>query len=393
MIKTERRRQPARAIAALAALAALSSACTPEVQPAADPNRASATPTATVPATPAPSLAVRPPTGIDYTAMKRRLTREVENGPGSLNQVRAVLVSVDGSTTLSWYQHRKPTEQAHVFSVTKSVVSILVGIAVDEGRLRLDQTLAQLLPDHVSVMTPAQQAITLKQLLTMTAGVSVDDGGMNLEAEDPVKSILAFGMTSDPGTRFGYSDGSAHLVATVLRRVIDRPILDYAREKLFDPLGIDTHPAWEGSDLTTKNGFDDAGFAWLIDSTGVHSGGYGLRLTAPDLVKIGQLYLDGGRWKGRQLVSESWVTESTSNQLTAEQGKGGDQYGYFWWPINEPESPGYLAAGAWYQRIFVIPSRRLVIVVTADRSDYAESVITTDFDPVLAETVIEPLLR
>ena len=96
--------------------------------------------------------------------------------------------------------------------------------------------------------------------------------------------------------------------------------------------------------------------------------------------------------EGRQLVSESWVSESTSNQLTAAQGNG-VEYGYFWWLINEPESPGYLAAGAWYQRIFVIPSRRLVIVATADRSDYAESVVQTDFDPVLAETVIEPLLQ
>ena len=79
--------------------------------------------------------------------------------------------------------------------------------------------------------------------------------------------------------------------------------------------------------------------------------------------------------------------------MTAEQGRNGDQYGYFGWPINEPESPGYLAAGSWYQRIFVIPSRRLVIVVTADRSDYAESVVPTDFEPVLGETVIEPLLQ
>jgi len=324
--------------------------------------------------------------------MTRQLTRKIENGPDSLKAVRAVLVSVDGSTTLSYYQDRKPTEQAHIYSVTKSVVSILVGIAIDEGRLRLDQTLADLLPEHVSVMTPAQRAITLKQLITMTAGVSVSDGGMNLKAEDPVESILAFGMSSDPGTTFGYSDGSAHLVATVLRRAIDRPILDYAREKLFDPLGIVTHPAWEGSDPNTKNGFNDAGFGWLIDSTGVHSGGYGLRLTAPDLLKIGQLYLDGGRWKGRQLVSESWVRESTSNQLTAEQGNG-VEYGYLWWVTNEPEATGYVAAGSWYQRIFVIPARRLVIAVTADDSNYGESAVPTDFEPVLVETVIEPLLQ
>lgn len=390
----ERRRQAVRAIVVLVALLTVTSACTPEVPPAADVSQASADPTASVPATPAPSIATRLPTGIDYSAMKQRLAREIDNGPDSLQNVRAVLVSVDGSTTLSFYRDRKPTEQAPVWSVTKSVISILVGMAVDEGRLSLDQTLAELLPDHVPDMTPAQQAITLKQLLTMTAGVSVDDGGMNLEAENPVKSILAFGMSSEPGTTFGYSNGSAHLVATVLRRAVDRPILDYAREKLFDPLGIDTRPAWEGSNPNTENGFDDAGFAWLIDSTGVHSGGYGLKLTAPDLLKIGQLYLDGGRWQGRQLVSESWVRESTTNQLTAEQSSGGgDQYGYFWWLIDEPETPGYLAAGSWYQRIFVIPSRRLVIVVTADESDYAESVFTTDFDPVLAETVIEPLLK
>jgi hypothetical protein len=140
--------------------------------------------------------------------MKRRLAREIENGPDSLQEVRAVLVSVDGSTTLNYYHDRKPTEQAHVWSVTKSVVSILVGMAIDEGRLRLDQTLAELLPEHVSAMTPAQQAITLKQLLTMTAGFSVDDGGLNLEAEDPVGLYLAYGMSSDPGTTFGYSNAA-----------------------------------------------------------------------------------------------------------------------------------------------------------------------------------------
>ena len=190
--------------------------------------------------------------------MKRRLVREIKNGPDSLKEVRAVLVSIDSSTKLSYYHDRKPTEQAHIYSVTKSVISILVGIAIDEGRLRLDQTLAELLPEHLSAMTPAQQAITLKQLLTMTAGVS--DGGLDLGAEDPVGHFLAYGMSSEPGTTFGYSDGSAHLVATVLRRAIDRPILDYAREKLFDPLGIVTHPAWEGTDPNTKNGFNDAGF-------------------------------------------------------------------------------------------------------------------------------------
>jgi CubicO group peptidase (beta-lactamase class C family) len=78
--------------------------------------------------------------------------------------------------------------------------------------------------------------------------------------------------------------------------------------------------------------------------------------------------------------------------LTAQQGNG-DQYGYFWWIINEPKTPGYLAAGSWYQRIFVIPARRLVIVVTADGRNYSQDSIEKDFEPVLAETVIQPLLK
>ena len=86
--------------------------------------------------------------------------------------MRSVLVSVDGRTTVSYFNKRRPTDHAHVWSVTKSVTSILVGIAVDEGRLRVDQTLQELLPRHASSMTPQQASITLRQLLTMTAGIS-----------------------------------------------------------------------------------------------------------------------------------------------------------------------------------------------------------------------------
>ncbi|HEU5486662.1 MAG TPA: serine hydrolase, partial [Microlunatus sp.] len=252
--------------------------------------------------------------------------------------------------------------------------------------------LSELLPEQVSVMTPEQKDITLKQLLTMTGGVTGSATGLDVQAGDPVETILTYGMDSEPGTIFGYSDASAHLVATALRRAIARPILDYAREKLFDPLGIVTRPAWEGSNRFTGGGFDDAGFGWLVDSTGVHGGGYGLRLTARDLVKIGQLYLDGGRWQGRRLVPESWVRESTSNQLTPEQGHG-DRYGYFWWVIDEPDVSGFMAAGSFNQVIFVVPARRLVVVTTANDTGYAESAIAADFEPLMLKTVLEPLVK
>ena len=90
----------------------------------------------------------------------------------------------------------------------------------------------------------------------------------------------------------------------MLRNAVGRPILDYARAKLFDPLGIDTRPAWQGSGTgSPASGFNKPGFAWAADSAGINVGGFGLKLPAADLVKLGELYVNGGRWHGRRIVS------------------------------------------------------------------------------------------
>ena len=274
--------------------------------------------------------------------------------------MRSVLVSVDGHTVISYFNKRRPVDQAHVWSVTKSVISILVGIAVDEGRLRVDQTLRELLPEHASSMTPQQASITLRHLLTMTAGMPADDGGVKLDADDTVGQILAYG-SNDPGLVFEYSNSSAHLVAAVLRNVIDRPILDYARVKLFDPLGIDTRPAWQGSDLRSPtSGFNMPGFAWPTDSAGINVGAFGLKLTATDLVKLGELYVNGGSWHGRQIVSHAWVDESTSKQLSPQQVEAGSSP--IWLPVVGGGIQGtglaLEAAGSYHQKIFCFPELR-----------------------------------
>ena len=376
-----------RAALGLALTAALLVGCSPASPPV---------PSATTVSDPVPTTTTttRVPTGVDYHDLQQKLESRLAADPNTLGYVRSVVLSVDGTTVVSIYQHRNPTEQAHVWSVTKSVVSILVGIAVDEGRLRLDQTLPELLPDHADAMSPQQQAITLRQLLTMTAGMAVDDGGVNTESDDPLTLLLTYGMSGEPGAAFGYSNASAQLVAAVLHRAIERPILDYAREKLFDPLGIVTRPAWEGTNRFQKNGFDDARFAWMTDTAGTHTGAYGLRLTSPDLVKLGELYLNGGRWQGRQIVSQEWVAQSTTPQLTEAQQTEG-QYGYFWWLFDDPDSgvTGFLAAGSWYQRIIVVPSRRVVLVVTADDEEIGEDSLGPVVEPLLFDTVIDPLVR
>lgn len=330
----------------------------------------------------------------DYRAMQRQLRRELTEGAPDLKLVRSVLVSVDGRTTISYFNQRRPTDHAHVFSVTKSVISILVGIAIDEGRLRIDQTLQELLPHHTSSMTPQQASITLRQLLTMTAGISPDPVSLNLTADDTVSQILSYPMSNDPGAAFEYSDSSAHLVAAVLRNAVDRPILDYARARLFDPLGIDSRPAWQGWDTgSPASGFNKPGFAWAADRAGINIGAFGLKLTAPDLVKIGELYINGGRWHGRQIVSQAWVDESTSAQLSADQeGAAQGQYGYLWWVGEHRGHAGFQASGRLYQKITCFPDSDVVVVVTALDLSGVETLGMT-LEPVLDKVIFNPLLH
>lgn len=375
-------------VAAVTAVVCVATACTAAPTPTPAPTRTPPSPTPAATTT----IEVRPPTGIDYVALETELKRRLSAGPETLKEVRSILVSVDGTTELAFYQGSKATDHRHVWSVTKSVLSILVGIAVDEGRLRLDQPLAELLPEHASGMTDDQKTTPLRQLLSMTGGMASDDGGVSPEAEDPIGLLLTY---SSGGARdvFIYSNSSAHLVAAVLHVAIGRSLLDYAREKLFDPLGIDSRPAWEGVNRNLKEGFDDAGFAWQTDSTGTHIGAYGMKLTPPDLVKLGELYLNEGVWNGRRIVSADWVRASTAPQLTAEQAASDGQYGYLWRVEDDPEMPTYTAAGAWCQLVPVIPSRRAVAVITADDSaGYGPDRVCDDLWPIVVEVLFEPLI-
>jgi CubicO group peptidase (beta-lactamase class C family) len=320
-----------------------------------------------------PAAAPSPPDA-DFAAIERELTRALTDGDPRLEGVRSVLVSVAGDTVIEYYHQGTPTDHADVWSVTKSVTSILVGVAIDEGLLTVDQTLAELLPDHAASMTEEEKSITLKQLLTMTAGFPTDDDILNTAVEDTVPLILTYGLIEEPGAAFHYSNSSAHLVAAVLQQAIDRPILDYAREKLFDPLGIDTSPAWQGYDLGPGGGYEESDFAWPTDRSGVHLGFAGLRLTAPDLVKLGELFVNQGSWRGRQIVSADWVRASTSSQLTAEQEASDGPYGYLWWTGDIEGHASFLASGSYYQRVWGVPARQTVVVVTASDEGGADDI-------------------
>ena len=159
---------------------------------------------------------------------------------------RAILVSVDGELLVERYYDSSAHETAAVASVTKSIVSTLVGIAVSEGYLRIEQPLRELLPAYRDLMATQLGGITVHELLTMTAGLPADDGGdPRPKGDDWVADIVRRGTVQPPGQGFAYSSVSSHLLAAVLVEATGRPLLAYAREKLFDPLGIDTRPAFQ----------------------------------------------------------------------------------------------------------------------------------------------------
>ncbi len=300
-----------------------------------------------------------------------------------LRPLRAVIMEVDGHTVLERYYRGSSSDTSTVFSVTASVVGTLIGIALSDGSLGcLDQTLSELLPTYAADMEPEEAAITLRELLTMTAGLRSghtgrlhDPGGGDLmlatdtptwlSTDDWVRGILADRLQQSPGEGFAYSHASSHLLSAVLTEAVGTSVLDYARANLFDRLDIKTRPAL---DLVAveKNvpAYERARFAWPHDPQGIHTGFGWLKLTARDMAALGRLYLNGGRWHGEQVVPTAWVDAATTEQVRANSITEG--YGYQWWVTTAGGHAAYAAIGFGGQLIEVVPDLRLVAVFSAD---------------------------
>jgi CubicO group peptidase (beta-lactamase class C family) len=292
------------------------------------------------------------------------------------DQIRAIVVTVDGRTRFEHYYSSSAGESRDIFSVTKSVVSTLIGLAISEGRLRLDERLSQMLPGYAAVMTPRVARVTLRQLLTMTAGfpdtLNGDDLGLGT-APDWVRFILRR-QDSTPGEEFHYSNLGVHLLSPILVRATGQSVLSYARSHLFDPLGIPTSPAAQPvADQAHLAEYERAGFAWPVDPQGFNTAASDLKLRPRDLARFGRLFLQGGQWNGRQVVPRSWVHQATTAQagaaftaFTPEMTRNfrPTGYGYLWWVTTADRTPAFFALGFGGQLIEVVPQRHLVIVIS-----------------------------
>lgn len=249
-------------------------------------------------------------------------------------------------------------------SVTKSITSALVGIALSERKLiSVDQKLADFFPEMAN--DPLKSKMTIQHVLSMTSGMAWDNTNENSSTEmmyapDWVQYILDRPGYVEPGSLFHYSNGDAHLVSALLHKVTGESMLEYAKSRLFGPLGI--------TDVS-----------WNDDPQGRTIGAWALALTLRDMAKIGYLYLKEGEWDGQTIIPKTWIRDSLQKRVTLNYSNGTQGgYGLYWWSktlakgiIRGSKKPYnlYYASGSGGRRIFVIPELELVVAATANSPD------------------------
>jgi CubicO group peptidase (beta-lactamase class C family) len=242
-----------------------------------------------------------------------------------------------------------------VHSVTKSVTSALIGIALDQGYLKnVNQKLCEFFPEYITDdLDPRKKEISLKHLLTMSTGLKWNDWGPEMRfwytSPNWAKFTIELPQEKNPGAVFNYNSSTSHLLSIILSKSTKTGTLNFAKQNLFEPLGIQSA-------------------YWHQDPQGYYIGGFGLALSARDLAKIGFLYLNNGYWNGQPIVSEYWVRESTGQQIQANQHPiyGSFGYGYQWWVKKVDGCSSFRAWGRRGQFIVVVPELDLVIAVTSD---------------------------
>lgn len=242
-------------------------------------------------------------------------------------------------------------------SVSKSFLSALVGIALKEKILTsLDQKVADILPEYFATIDdPRKKEITLRHLLTMTAGYKWAEvtpiSKACWDSKNWVKYTIEMPLTDNPGETFIYNTALAHLMSAILTKTSGMSTQDFANKYLFNPLGIKVK-------------------LWRHDPQGINFGGTELFLTSRDMARFGYLYLKHGLWNGKQIVPADWVDESIKPQVKTGERIVFADYGYWWWVQRQQ---GLYAAEGWAgQRIIISPEHDLVVIFTGTISNFRQ---------------------
>lgn len=278
----------------------------------------------------------------------------IERADHKINTMHSFMLVRHGHVIAgAWWKPEAPDKPHVLWSLSKSFTSTAIGLAIEEGKLSLDDHVLKFFPDDAPA-DPSDnlKAMTVRDLLTMTGG---HDTEPKISPPGPsVKQFLAHPVLHKPGTHFQYNTMGTYTLSAIVTKVTGQTVLDFLKPRLFGPLGIED-PQWDAS------------------PEGNSLGGYGLKLCTEDIAKFGQLYLQKGMWNGKQLVPQQWVEQATSKQVPNDKEShakmGGDWtqgYGFQFWQCTHHAFRGDGAAG---QFCVVIPDKDAVIAITAQTGD------------------------
>jgi CubicO group peptidase (beta-lactamase class C family) len=283
-----------------------------------------------------------------------------------------------------WYPYR-PEAPHMLFSLSKSFTSTAVGLAVAEGRLSVDDTVLSFFPEDAPKKVSANgrtnhalAAMKVRHLLSMSTGHDQDATERTLRRKDrnAIKAFLSLSLEHAPGTHFVYNSAASYMLSAIVQKLTGQTLLDYLTPRLFEPLGIQG-ATWESY---INN-----------EGTAVNFGGWGLNVKTEDIARLGQLYLQKGVWNGKRLLSEAWVKQATSKQVSNAPNPNPDWeqgYGYQFWRC-QPEGI-YRGDGAFGQYCIVMPEQDAVLAITAGVPDM-QAVLTLVWDKLLPAMGKDPL--
>lgn len=255
-----------------------------------------------------------------------------------------------------WWNPYQPNIRHIMFSVSKTFTATAIGFAVSENLLSVEDKVVSFFPEYEAIYSENQymQELTIKNLLTMSVG---NEAYADYRQRDPnwVKSFFGVNINAKTTHEFAYNSYAAHMMSAIIEKVTGNTLLDFLKPRLFDPLGI------EG--ITSEQ-----------SPAGIHCGGWGMSVKISDMAKLGQLYLQKGKWEGKQLLPESWIDEATEYQITTNPGQSSASdwaqgYGYQIWLCRHN---AYRADGAFGQFIIVMPGQDAVLAITAHSNNMQE---------------------
>lgn len=237
-------------------------------------------------------------------------------------------------------------------SMCKSITGMAIGMLIEEEKLKLDENIYDIFPDHINAFSKIfRPVITVENLLTMTSGVTFNESGI-VSGNDWLGSFLNASVNGKPGTEFQYNSLNTYVLSAIVTKRTGETLTEYLTPRLFGPLGI------------TK-------YYWETCPKGITKGGWGLFLCAEDMAKLGQLYLQRGKWNGQPLVSEYWIEISTARHLKTQNDTYG--YGYQLWMEQRPGSFEY--NGMLGQNVIIYPDMDMVLVTNAGNKEMFQDCI------------------